>query len=82
MIKIWQPIFFALLLGACAEFGTALDVAKDKGAKFYDGVLGDAIFVKCRAASIGSVDRRYMQTPETWALWRKECRNSTVPTME
>lgn len=75
-MKLWIPI--ALMLTGCA----ALDTAKVKGAQLADKVLTEAIFVKCQAASIGSIDRRYMQSPETWALWYGECKTSAVPTME
>ena len=81
MNKLWIPLFLALALSACAAYGTAKGVALDKGAKFYDETLQNALVVKCKAASVGSIERRYMQTQETWELWYKECLGSGARTI-
>ncbi len=61
-----------LLLGACTQAG------RTGAAAVTDKVLDAAIFTKCKAATIGSIDRRYMQTHEGWALWHLECRGAGV----
>ena len=68
-MKIWIPIALALFLSGCAYS----DALFTRGAKFYDDMLQGAVDVKCRVASGGALQRRYMQTPETWKLWTDEC---------
>ena len=70
MNKPWMPIFLLLALAGCANL-------VEQGAGTYDKVLNAAIFTKCKAASVGSIDRRYMQTHEGWALWYRECRGAS-----
>ena len=53
-------IGYVLFLGACTT-----------GAIVTDKILTDAIFIKCKAASVGSVERRYMHG--AWELWLNEC---------
>ncbi len=76
MNKLYIPIFLLALLtllGACS-FGAAVrDTAVNQGGKAFDEALITALAVKCKGASIGSIERRYMQTQETWELWYKEC---------
>ncbi len=61
-----------LALSACA----AATAIKARPANLFDSALNAAIFTKCKAASIGSIDRRYMQTQEGWELWYRECRGA------
>ncbi len=63
-------LFALLLLGACTA------AVKSRGAQVFDTALDTAIYTKCYAASIGSIDRRYMQTREGWELWYRECRGA------
>lgn len=66
----------ALLLAACGftEAGDrARDVLAGEGARAYDEGLAKAEFFICRAASVGSVQRRYGRTPETAEAWRAIC---------
>lgn len=62
-----------LPLGACAQYDAATGAAKAAGASVYDRALVESEFVICQAASVGSVQRRYGQTDETAAAWRKLC---------
>ncbi len=61
-----------LLLGACTQ------TARTGAGLVTDKVLDAAIFTKCKAATIGAIDRRYMQTREGWELWHLECRGAGV----
>ncbi len=63
-----------LLLSACT--GPVATAMKARPANLFDSALNAAIFTKCKAASIGSIDRRYMQTQEGWELWYRECRGA------
>lgn len=74
MNKLYIPtfIFMLIVLGACS-FGSARDAAFGQGAKVFDEALITALNVKCKGASVGSIERRYMQTQDTWELWYKEC---------
>ena len=69
MNRLWVSFILVLLLSGCAG-------AVSRGATVYDKVLDAAIFTKCKAASVGSIDRRYMQTSEGWELWYRECRGT------
>ncbi len=62
------------LLGACT--GAVGTLVKARPANLFDSALNAAIFTKCKAASIGAIDRRYMQTHEGWELWYRECRGA------
>ena len=67
---------FAVLLAACGftETGTrARDIAANEGAKAYDEGLANAEFFICRAASVGSIQRRYGRTAEIAQAWRTLC---------
>lgn len=66
-------ILAALSLGACAQYDLATGLVKERGAAFYDETLIASEFVICQAASVGAVQRRYGQTDETAAAWRKLC---------
>lgn len=66
----------AVLLPACGftDTGTRVrDFIANEGAKAYDEGLVNAEFFLCRAASVGSVQRRYGRTPETAEAWRVLC---------
>ncbi|HEX9770165.1 MAG TPA: hypothetical protein VGA50_13415 [Kiloniellales bacterium] len=66
----------AATLAACGftEAGTrARDLVKSEGARAYDEGLANAEFFLCRAASVGSVQRRYGRTPETAEALRVLC---------
>ncbi len=71
MNKLWIPIALALALSGCAG-------ALTKGAELYDDALTSALAIKCKVASVGSIERQYMQTQETWELWYKECLGTGV----
>ena len=66
-------VILLLPLGACAQYDVVSGVVKERGAAFYDKTLVESEFVICQAASVGSVQRRYGQTDETAAAWRKLC---------
>ncbi len=61
--------------------GDLYDYAFTKGAQFYDNALQSAIDVKCKVSSAGSIQRQYMQTPETWKLWTDECLKTGAQTI-
>lgn len=66
----------ALLLAACGltDTGTrARDVAVSEGARAYDEGLANAEFFICRAASVGSVQRRYGRNTDTAEAWHILC---------
>jgi len=66
----------ALMLAACGltDTGTrARDIAASEGARAYDEGLANAEFFICRAASVGSVQRRYGRTADTAEAWRVLC---------
>ncbi len=65
-----------LLLAGCGftETGGRLrDFVAVEGARAYDEGLANAEFFVCRAASIGSVQRRYGGNRETAQAWRTLC---------
>lgn len=72
MNKLGRPSALVLVLALLGGCATALS----KGAEVYDDALQGALAIKCKAASVGSIERRYMQTQETWELWYKECLGS------
>ena len=64
------------MLAACGftDAGTrARDFAASEGARAYDEGLANAEFFICRAASVGSVQRRYGRSAETAEAWRVLC---------
>ena len=77
----WKPIVLvlALFLGACGSLTGVRDQALVKGGQFHDQALVTAILWKCRAASIGSIERRYMRTTEMWRIWTEECLSIDAP---
>jgi len=75
----------ALLLAACGFTDTgnrARDVAAGEGARAYDEGLTNAEFFICRAASVGSVQRRYGRTAETAEAWRVLCQGDGAAAVE
>ena len=68
-MRVFPVILSMLLLGGCATY----DALFSRGAQFYDQMLQGAVDIKCRAVSAGAIQRRYMQTPETWKQWTDEC---------
>lgn len=46
---------------------------KERGAEVMDKILADAEWVMCRAASVGSVQRRYGQSIELAEAYQKLC---------
>lgn len=69
-------ILAAALPAACGftDTGTRVrDFVANEGAKAYDEGLANAEFFLCRAASVGSVQRRYGRTAETAEAWRVLC---------
>lgn len=74
--KRLAPAGLALLLAACGltEAGNRVrGIAAEEGAKAYDEGLANAEFLICRAASVGSVQRRYGRSAETAQAWRTLC---------
>jgi hypothetical protein len=70
------PAALAATLVACGftDTGTrARDFVVSEGANAYDEGLANAEFFLCRAASVGSVQRRYGRTPATAEAWRVLC---------
>lgn len=68
-----------LLLSACTGLIETRDEVFNKGGRYYDNALVTAILWKCRAASVGSIERRYMRTDETWNMWTEECLSIGAP---
>lgn len=79
MLRVIAALGFLLTLTACGSLIAGRDVALHKGGQYYDEVLETAVLWKCRASSVGSVERRYMRTTETWALWTGECLGLNAP---
>jgi len=83
-----KPIWaagLALALAACGftEAGDrARDVLAGEGARAYDEGLANAEFFICRAASVGSVQRRYGRSAETAAAWRAICQGDGTAAVE
>jgi hypothetical protein len=79
-IPIFRPraaaILAAFLLAGCGltpEGDLARDFVKTEGAQAYDEGLANGEWFVCRAASVGSVQRRYGAAPELAAAWRTLC---------
>lgn len=66
-------ILACLLLAGCETVDTVRTVAKEKGAVASDNLLEDAEFIICRAATVGSVMRRYGGSKELAAAWLDMC---------
>ncbi len=73
MTKIIVPVILSLFLIGCAQLGTVKKVVGIKGAQLNDQALIDAEWVVCKAASHGSVDRRYGQTVDRANLHKEFC---------
>ena len=74
MIRDWSAIIGVLLvLGGCTVLDTAKKTVAVRGAELNDSALIDAEWVVCKAASHGSVDRRYGQTVERATLHKEFC---------
>lgn len=74
--RLLAVVGLAALLAACGftEAGNrARDLAAEEGAKAYDEGLANAEFFICRAASVGSVQRRYGRSADTAQAWRTLC---------
>lgn len=71
----WAVWVLVATLGvsACSTAQPYVQAAKDGGAKAMDGVLSEAEWVICQAASVGAVKRRYGQSAEAAAYWRGLC---------
>ncbi len=74
-----SAVILVLLLAGCGftpEGIAARDLVKTVGAQVYDEGLANSEFFICKAASIGSVLRRYARSEETAAAWRTLCRDN------
>ncbi|KKM60281.1 hypothetical protein LCGC14_1543440 [marine sediment metagenome] len=76
----WIPIAIAVLVLAGCGFTSQGDAIRDfvkvEGAQAYDEGLSNSEFFICKAASVGSVLRRYGRSEETAAAWRAICRGN------
>ena len=75
-MRWWIPIALPLFLAGCGltPAGDAIrDFAKVDGAKAYDEGLANAEWFVCKAASIGSVQRRYGRNRDLAEAWRALC---------
>ncbi len=72
---IYIPVILtlALLLGACETADTARDVIRVKGAQTSDQTLTDALWVVCKASTIGAIERRYGMTVESAQMYHRFC---------
>jgi hypothetical protein len=80
MRYIWGPLAAAFLLSACGLTDTGdrvCDFAATEGTRAYDEGLANAEFFICRAASVGSVQRRYGRSSETAEAWRVLCQGNS-----
>ena len=55
------------------------DAVRTYGAQAYDEGLENAEFYICRAASVGSIVRRYGQEPKLFHAWRALCIGVDAP---
>lgn len=73
-----RGVIAALVLGAalgvapggCTQYEIAKETVKAAGERAADETLDYAVFVKCRAATVGAVQRRYAGRMH---LWTDEC---------
>ena len=72
-MRVYLAIFLMLGLGACETIEAGRLVANEKGAEFADLALEQAEFVICRAASVGSVMRRYGSNTQTAQAYLQLC---------
>ena len=75
----------AVLLAACGfteAGGLARGFVASEGARAYDEGLANAEFFLCRAASVGSVQRRYGRSTETAQAWRTLCAGDGAAALE
>ena len=69
-----------VVLAGCANVERAARFAADEGAEAADAALSGAEFVICRAATVGSVTRRYWSDAELREAWSALClREATAP---
>ncbi len=71
-----MAVLLPLALGACGltETGRVTrDFVQDEGARAYDEGLANAEWFVCRAASVGSVQRRYGTSRDLAEAWRTLC---------
>ena len=73
MNKFICILLMSMGLSACETVDAVRMVANEKGAEFADLALEQAEFVICRAASVGSVMRRYGSNKEVAAAYLKLC---------
>ena len=66
LLPVLGVVLSGALLSGCAGI-------KDRGAEVYDRALEESEFVICRAASVGSVMRKYGGSPEMAAAWKTLC---------
>ena len=72
MIRVLPCALLALFLSSCGFTSSGdrvRDAAKQYGAQAMDEGLANAEFFICRAASVGSVYRRYARDKQTAAAW-------------
>ena len=70
------PMFLALLLAGCGitpQGDAVRSAVQAKGAEVYDEGLANSEFFICRAASVGSVMRRYGRSRDLADAWRTLC---------
>ncbi len=73
-ISIGLAAAAALLLAGCGGAAQqAREVIATEGATAYDEGLVNAEFFVCRAASVGSVQRRYGRSADLAEAWRTLC---------
>ena len=76
-MKCWYFwIVLALFLASCGftQTGSAFrSTIGDQGAKAYDEGLSNAEWFVCKAASVGSVQRRYGSSADLADAWRALC---------
>jgi len=66
-------IIFLYLITGCAQFDAASQAVLIKGAQINDRALESAETIICRAASVGSIQRKYGQDAEKSKAWRTLC---------
>ncbi len=72
-IALFALLALLLLLGACTSLVGQANVS---ATNIVDTALDTAIYTKCKAATVGSIERRYMQHAAAWELWYQECRGA------
>ena len=82
MIRASIYLTAVLLLAGCGFTSTGDRIrtgVAEEGAAAYDSGLETAEFFQCRAASVGSVIRRYGKSEELAAAWRTICFGEQAP---